>query len=137
MSFSPLDLSQQVVGDKMYMVQHAQVRPSFEVLFLERATGLEAFYGSSSFTTGKHYCIIHSHCSITLKNISLNDVLEFIEKLEWDIQYYEFVLNKLTFDVHQEAIQILTKHIAKDKALLEEVKDKKREIKLGKVNYDI
>ncbi len=129
MIVNPFDLSQPVENDQMYEVQHSQVRPSFQVRLIERGHNLEKFYGSSYFSPGRHYCIIHSHFNNLPKEMDVAKINDLIESLEWDIQYFQVALGKLTFDVHQEAIQILTKHIAKDKLLLEQARDRKHEIK--------
>ena len=130
MNVTAFDFSQPVVNDGVYHMLIAQVRPSFEVNVFDRDVGFKGFYANARFIPGRHYCIHHSHHDFSLESeVDLKTAETYLRNIEWDIGYFNFALSRLTFDVHQEAIQILTHHIARDKVYLGQVQEKIQEIK--------
>lgn len=123
------DLSQPVVDDGCFYKVMAQVKPGFDIRSTDRSVGVEKFEGHRVFQAGNHYYITHTHVECFENVSTLEEADKILVKLEWDIQYYGFVLGKLTFDVHQHAIQILTHHISEDKVRIERLKEKREEMK--------
>lgn len=114
----------QPINENYYRRVYSENKPDFSVQNIyDECAVIPVGINRSTFTPGNHFRLHHCHC----KHIpdSLDLAVEFLNRVEWDIKFYETILSKIPLDAaHIVAIQILTKEIQKDQELQKRTLDK-------------